>query len=198
MHEVLPWVTEQRSVPTLTVLNSTVKILIVINITIGCVLWYERTGLKQTVDIAPVHTSLSQVVTLGITNRNVLTDGDDIEVLSLQEHVVTVDTDGVTSIVRSSLCTHDTFVTGVGVRHSELTAVSTTSQSNRMILLNSILVLECTPPVSAFPATVNSAKNVRGNETCPIQLRTRSIKGVLVDDSHILLSIEQLRTLIGI
>ena len=67
-----------------------------------------------------------------------------------------------------------------------------------MVVLYGILILECAPPVSAFPAISHLVQDVLGNEGWPIQLSTCGIKGVLIDDVHILLSIEQLRTLVGI
>ena len=135
MSQVLPWVAEQRRVPTLTVCVGTVKILIIVNFAVVSILWNERTGLEQTVDIAPVHTILSQGVIFGVGNRDVFTDGDDIEVLSLQEHVVAVEADSVTLVVRSLVATHDTFVAGIGVRHGKLRHIVTTSQGNRVVVL---------------------------------------------------------------
>ena len=77
---------------------------------------YERVGLQQTVDIAPVHAVLGQVVAPVVANGDVLADGDDIEVLGLEQHVVTVQADSVTFVVRSSVSTHNTFIAGIGVR----------------------------------------------------------------------------------
>ena len=57
---------------------------------------------------------------LGVADRDVLTNGDGIKILGLQKHVVAIDTDSVTLVVRSLVGTHDTFVTGIGVRHGEL------------------------------------------------------------------------------
>ena len=74
-------------------------------------------------DIAPVHTILSEVVVLAVADRHVLTDGDNIEVLGLQQHVLTVHTDSVTLVVRSLVGTHDTLITCIGVRHHELGTV---------------------------------------------------------------------------
>ena len=149
-------------------------------------------------DIAPVHTVLSEVVTSVVADRDILTDGDGIEILSLQEHVVAVDTDGVTLVVRSSVSTHDTVVTSIGVRHSELRAVSTTGQRHRMVRLQGVLVLESLPPVSTFPTVLNLIEDVSGHITCPIHLHTRSVEGILINDGHVLLSIEELRTLVGV
>ena len=147
-------------------------------------------------DIAPIHTILSQVVTLCIADRDVFSNGDCIEILSLQEHVITIKTDCVALIERSLICTHNTLVTSIGVRHSELRTISTTSQGYRVVLLYSILILECTPPVSASPTAVYLSNNVLWNETSPIQLLTRSIESVLINNGHKLLSIKQLWTLV--
>ena len=135
---------------------------------------------------------------LVIANRDVLTNSDGIKVLSLQQHVITVKTDSVTLVERSPVGTHDTFVTRIGIRHSELRTICTTSQGHRMILLNGILILECTPPVCTCPTAVNFGKNVLRNIACPIQLLTRSVESVLINDGHVLRCIQQLRTLVGV
>ena len=92
----------------------------VIDFTIVSILWYEWIRLKQTVDITPIHAILSQVVVPAVTERDVLTDRDSIEVLRLQQHMFAVDTDSVALVVRSPVSTHDTFITSIGVRHHEL------------------------------------------------------------------------------
>ena len=79
-------------------------------------------------DIAPVHAVLSKVVALVVADRDVLTDGNGIEVLNLQQHVIAVDADGVTIVVGCHICTHDTFVVGIGVGQRELRPVGTTGQ----------------------------------------------------------------------
>ena len=66
-------------------------------------------------NIAPVHTIFCQVMTSIITNRDVLTNGDGVEILGLQQHVVAVHADGMTLVVRGLVGTHDTFVACVGV-----------------------------------------------------------------------------------
>ena len=78
-------------------------------------------------NIAPIHTILSEIMTSVVANRDVLTDGDSIEILGLQEYMVTVDTNGMTLVVRSPVSTHDTVIAGIGVRHSELRTICTTS-----------------------------------------------------------------------
>ena len=92
----------------------------IIKLTIIIINRYEWVCLEQAVDIAPVHTILSQIMISVITDRDVLTDGDDIEILDFQKHMVAVDANGVTFVVRSPVSTHDTLVTGIGVRHSKL------------------------------------------------------------------------------
>ena len=67
-----------------------------------------------------------------------------------------------------------------------------------MILLHSILVFECTPPVSAFPTVLNIVENVCRNVIRPIQFCTCSIKGIFINHVHVLLSIEKLWTLVGV
>ena len=86
-----------------------------VELTIVIIHRYERVGLQQTVDVAPVHAVLSQVVALIVADRDVLTDGDGVEVLGSQQHVIAVDADGVTFVERSPVGTHDTFVAGIGV-----------------------------------------------------------------------------------
>ena len=149
MSQVLPWVAEQRRVPAFTILHITVKILIGIYFAIVSVLWHKRSGLEQAVDITPIHTVLSQVVVPVVADRDVLTDGDGIEILSLQEHMIAVQTDRVALVVRSLTCTHNTFVASIGIRHVKLRHVGTTGQGDRMVVLQGVLVFELTPPVSA-------------------------------------------------
>ena len=74
-------------------------------------------------DIAPVHTVFSQVVIPAVADGDVLTDGDCIEVFYFQEHMVAVEADGMTLVVRGLFCTHDTFVTCIGVGHGKLGTV---------------------------------------------------------------------------
>ena len=124
-----------------------------VKITIVIIHRYERVRLKQAVDIAPVHAVLGQVVALVVTDGDVLTDSDGIEVLSLQQHMLTVDTDGVTLVIRSAVGTHDTLIAGIGVRHGKLGAVRTTGQRHRMVLLHGIVILKSTPPVGTFPTS---------------------------------------------
>ena len=67
-----------------------------------------------------------------------------------------------------------------------------------MVLLYGILIGESIPPVSAFPAAANTVKNVLRNESRPIQLGTSRIKRVLINNIHVLLSIEQLWALVDV
>ena len=110
-------------------------------------------------DIAPVHAALSQVVVLVITDRDVLTDGDGIEILNSQEHMVAIEANSVTLVERGHVSTHDTFVASVGVRTHELRTVGTTGQGYRMILLYGIVIGEQIPPVGAFPTVGNLGEN---------------------------------------
>ena len=120
MNQVFPWVVEHRRVPALTMGYCTIKVLVSIAIAIFIKLWQKWIRLKQAVDIAPIHAILSEVVVLAVANRDVFTDGDSIEVLCLQQHVVAVEAYSMTLVVRGLIGTHDTFVTGIGVRHSKL------------------------------------------------------------------------------
>ena len=120
MNQVFPWVVEHRRVPALTMGYCTIKVLVSIAIAIFIKLWQKWIRLKQAVDIAPIHTIFSEVMVLAVANRDVFTDGDSIEVLSLQKHVVAVEADSMTLVVRGLFSTQDTFVTGIGVRHSKL------------------------------------------------------------------------------
>ena len=119
LRKVFPWIVEHSAKPSLTISDFAIRILVFVTITIGIKLWQERASLKQAVDIAPVHTALCQIVAPIVANRDILSDGNGVEVLSLQKHMVAVDADGVTFVVRSLASTHDTFVTSIGVGHGE-------------------------------------------------------------------------------
>ena len=133
-----------------------------------------------------------------VTNRYILADGNYIEVLSLQQDMVAVDTNSATLVERSYVCTHKTFVAGIGERQSKLGTVRTTSKGYRVILLNSILILECAPPVGTCPTFGYLVENVLRNISREITLLTRGVEAILVHDCHILLGIQKLRTLVGI
>ena len=160
--------------------------------------WYEWVVLHQAMDIAPVHTILSEIMVSGIAERYVLTDCDSIEVLSLKENVVAVYTDCVTLVVRSHITTHNTFITSVCVRDIELRTVSTTSQCYRVVLLSCVLIVEYIPPVSTFPTVSNAVEDVLWNIVSEVKRLTACVDGVLVHDSHVLLSVEELWALVNI
>ena len=67
-----------------------------------------------------------------------------------------------------------------------------------MVMLDGILVGEYIPPVSAFPTVGHLGKNVSRNISRPIQRSTIRVVVILVKDGHVLLGIEQLRTLVNV
>ena len=143
--------------------------------------------------------------TIRINSDHVLLKAKDFDAITIGENISIgynrshdLAEDGMSLVVRSLVSTHDTFVTGIGVRHRELRTIGTTSQAYRMVLLYGILVLECTPPVSTFPAIIYLGEDVSRCIASPIHLLTRSIEGVLVNNCHVLLSIEKLRTLVSV
>ena len=67
-----------------------------------------------------------------------------------------------------------------------------------MVILHGILILEYIPPVSTLPAIGNLLEDVCRYVCWPVELSTRGVEVELVKDGHVLLSIEKLRTLVGV
>ena len=109
-----------------------------------------------------------------------------------------VDAATVTTVIGGVAAAEDTFLVAVVDRDGEFAAVAAAGYSHCMAVLEGVLVAVNVKPVLAFPTVIYFVENGLRNKCTPVGGAAEGVEVGLVDDLHVLLSVEVAGLAVGI
>ncbi len=159
----------------------------------------ERVGGEHVEDIVPVVVAGTDAAVGRLGEGHVLTHGDDVQAVLVPQHVVGVQADGHTLVVRSDRLAEDTFLVGVAHTHREFGHLGTSDDVDGVVLVGGVDVADGVEPVGSDERTVlHAVVERRVQDAGPVDGRLAHIEVDLVLDVHILLGVQELGHLLHV